>query len=77
MDILPLEMKSGKDYTEHSALSKFLEDTDYGSDRAIVFSNEHRIFKKKSTTYLPVYYCMFLYNEHREEHVILPELEVV
>jgi len=74
---LPLEIKSGKDYTEHSALTKFLETPDYAIDRAIVFSNEREIFKKKGTTYLPIYYCMFLQSEHREDSVILPELEVV
>lgn len=74
---LPVEVKSGKDYTEHSALTKFLETPDYGIDRAIVFSNERTVFRKKGVTYLPVYYCMFLNNDHRNESVILPELETV
>ena len=74
---LPLEIKSGKDYTEHSALTKFLETPDYGIDRAIVFSNEREIFMKKGVTYLPIYYCMFLRNDHRGESVILPELEPI
>lgn len=74
---LPLEIKSGKDYTEHSALTKFLETPDYGIDRAIVFSNEREIFMKKGVTYLPIYYCMFLQNDHRDESVILPELEPI
>lgn len=77
LTILPLEIKSGKDYTEHSALSKFLDNPDYGINRAFVFSNEREIFRKRGTTYLPIYYCMFLYNEYREEPVILPELEVI
>ena len=77
LTVLPLEIKSGKDYTEHSALSKFLENPDYGINRAFVFSNEREIFKKKGATYLPIYYSMFLYNEHREEPVILPELEII
>lgn len=74
---LPMEIKSGKDYTEHSALTKFLETPDYGIDRAIVFSNEREIFMKKGVTYLPIYYCMFLQNDHRDESVILPELEPI
>ncbi len=77
LTVLPLEIKSGKDYTEHSALSKFLENPEYGIHRAFVFSNKREIFKKKGATYLPIYYCMFLHNEHREEPVILPELEIV
>ncbi len=74
---LPLEIKSGKDYTEHSALTKFLETPDYGINRAIVFSNEREIFMKKGVTYLPIYYCMFLRNDHRGESMILPELEPI
>ena len=77
LKVLPLEIKSGKDYTKHSALTTFLENPDYGIERAFVFSNEREVFKKKGATYLPVYYCMFLFNEHREEPVILPELESV
>lgn len=75
--VLPLEIKSGKDYTEHSALTKFLETPEYGIRRAIVFSNERNVFKEKGVTYLPVYYCMFLHDERHEEPVILPELESV
>ena len=32
---------------------------------------------KKGVTYLPIYYCMFLQNDHSGESVILPELEPV
>ncbi len=77
LTVLPIEIKSGKDYTEHSALTKFLETPEYGIERAIVFSNEREIFKKKGVTYLPIYYCMFFQSEHRDESVILPELESV
>ena len=77
LNALPLEIKSGKDYTEHSALTKFLETPDYGIKRAVVFSNEREIFMKKGVTYLPIYYCMFLQNDHRGEPVILPELEPI
>ena len=77
LTVLPLEIKSGKDYTDHSALTKFLETPDYGINHAIVFSNEREIFRKKGVTYLPIYYIMFLHNEHREEPVILPELEAI
>lgn len=77
LEVLPIEIKSGKDYTEHSALTKFLETPDYGISRAIVFSNERKIFKKKGVTYWPIYYSMFLQNDLSSEKVILPELESV
>lgn len=78
LQVLPLEVKSGKDYTEHSALSKFLEDSVYGIGRAIVFSNERKIYKKKGVTYLPIYFCMFLHKEANEtDAVVLPALDPV
>ena len=77
LTVLPLEIKSGKNYTEHSELTNFLETADYEINRAVVFSNEREIFKKKGVTYLPIYYCMFLNNKHSDKPVILPELDVI
>ena len=76
LKVLPVEVKSGKDYTEHSALNKFLQTPDYGIDRAIVFSNERQVKHKNGVVYMPVYYCMFLqYQPIDEGLVVLPELE--
>ena len=72
---LPLEIKSGKDYTEHSALTNFLQTPEYSIKNAIVFSNEREVFCKNGVTYLPISYCMFLDNGLRDKPVILPELE--
>lgn len=78
LTVLPLEIKSGKDYTEHSALTNFLQTPDYYINQAVVFSNEREIYTKNGVTYLPIYYVMFFNNEHCEEDsVILPELESV
>ena len=74
---LPIEVKSGKDYTNHSALTKFLETPDYPIDRALVFSNERDVTERGGILYLPIYYCMFLGNARRETPVILPELDAV
>ena len=78
LQVLPLEIKSGKDYTEHSALIKFLETPEYGIEKAIVFSNEREVYQKKGVSYFPIYYCMFLHKDVNDtEAVILPELEMV
>lgn len=77
LQVLPLEIKSGKDYTEHSALEKFLNTPEYGINRAIVFSNERKVYKHKGVTYMPIYYCMFLQNQSQTDSVILPALESV
>jgi hypothetical protein len=76
LQVLPIEVKSGKDYTEHSALTKFLDTPEYGIEHALVFSNERDVRQKKGVTYLPIYYCMFLQKDSADS-VILPELENV
>jgi len=55
----PLEIKSGKDYKEHSALDRFLSNPDYHIKQAYVLSNERNVYAEDGITYLPVYYVMF------------------
>lgn len=73
--VLPLEIKSGKDYKEHSALSKFLDEKEYNIHQAIVFSNEPRVWQDKRIWYMPIYYIMFL-QKSQAEQIILPRLEM-
>lgn len=73
--VLPLEIKSGKDYKEHSALSKFLDEKEYNIHQAIVFSNEPRVWQDKGIWYMPIYYIMFL-QKSQTEQIILPKLEM-
>ena len=56
---IPIEVKSGKDYTVHSALDKFLAVKDYNIKRAYVLSNNREVFTKSGVTYIPIYYVMF------------------
>lgn len=60
---IPIEVKSGKDYTVHSALNKFLTNDEYNVKRAYVLSNEQKVYTKKGITYIPIYYVMFFQNE--------------
>ena len=69
--VLPLEVKLGKDYKEHSALSKFLDEKEYNIHQAIVFSNEPGVWQEKGIWYMPVYYVMFLQKSTAED-IILP-----
>ncbi|MBO8465104.1 MAG: ATP-binding protein [Bacteroidetes bacterium] len=59
---IPIEVKSGKDYTVHSALDKFLSVDEYGVRRAYVLSNERDVYVKNGITYIPIYYIMFFEN---------------
>lgn len=53
--VVPLEIKSGKDYQTHSALSFFMKNT---FDEGYVLSN-YNISKKGNILYLPIYMIMF------------------
>lgn len=72
---LPIEVKSGKNYTSHSALNKFLGNSEYGISKAIVFSNEGNVVMKNGIAYMPVYYCMFLSHSGDDSGDMFPKLE--
>lgn len=60
LSILPIEVKSGKDYNIHSALNKMLNDQNYNVIKGIVLSNERVIKQVDNILYLPIYFVMFL-----------------
>ena len=60
LSVLPIEVKSGRDYTIHSALSNTTSNKDYGITRGIVLSNSGEVKAKNKITYMPIYYSMFL-----------------
>ena len=59
LSAVPIEVKSGKDYTIHSALSTFVNNADYHVKKAYVLSNKRQISVNDKITYLPIYYAMF------------------
>lgn len=56
---VPIEVKSGKDYTVHSALNTFVKNEDYHIKKAFVVSNERTVKQNGKITYIPIYYIMF------------------
>lgn len=56
---LPIEVKSGRDYTIHSALSKFMKVPTYNIKRACVLSNEASVYESDGIVYMPIYNVMF------------------
>ena len=62
LSILPLEVKSGKDYTIHRALDRFVNNSDYKVKSAMVLSNDASVLQKEKTLYIPIYYVMFFQN---------------
>ena len=59
---IPIEVKSGKDYSVHSALDKFLLNDDYNIKKAYVLSNERNVYVENGIIYMPIYYVMFFQN---------------
>ena len=78
LTVLPIEVKSGKDYTVHGALNNFVNTPDYHIQKAVVLSNEREISVKNGITYLPVYYCMFYQKDfvRDEGELVIPEIEL-
>lgn len=77
LTVLPVEVKSGKDYRVHSALDKFLSTPDYHIRQAVVLSNEQRVYRDGDILYMPVYYCMFFCcHDVKSADVTIPELPV-
>ena len=60
MSAHPVEVKSGKDYTVHSALNNLLKNPDYNLQSGTVISNEREAYQDGKVTYMPVYFVMFM-----------------
>ena len=60
--VLPIEVKSGKDYTYHRALSNIMDCEEYDLPEALVLNNEN-VTVEGRISYLPVYMVMFLEKE--------------
>lgn len=66
LSVIPIKVKSGKDYTVHSALNTFVRNEDYHIQKAFVLSNEREVSVKGKITYLPIYYIMFFQADASE-----------
>lgn len=60
LSAVPIEVKSGKDYTVHSALNTFVKNEDYHVKKAFVVSNERNVMQKGKIIYIPIYFIMFV-----------------
>lgn len=60
--VLPIEVKSGKDYEKHSALDNVMATQEYGIREAYVFTNDN-VKTDGKLTYFPIYMVMFLQDD--------------
>lgn len=58
-EVIPIEVKSGKDYERHNALTNVLNCRDYGIDKAYVMCNGN-MERKGKIVYAPIYMTMFI-----------------
>ena len=68
-NVLPIEIKSGKDYQRHAALDNVMENRDYAIPTAFVFQNDN-VRADGRVVYLPIYMLMFLQKEQIPESMI-------
>ena len=69
--ILPIEVKSGKDYNRHSALNNVLNISNYSVKEAFVLSN-YNVSVVGKITYYPIYMLMFIINDN----IMMPKIEL-
>ena len=70
LSVVPIEVKSGKDYTVHSALNALVQNEEYQIKKAVVLSNEREITHKGKITYMPIYDIMFFRQESSKSYFI-------
>ena len=75
-EIIPVEVKSGKYYERHNALSNVLSNEEYAIRRAIVLCNDN-IREVGRILYAPIYMLMFMHQKERVpqslHQFVLPE----
>ncbi len=71
LSVLPIEVKSGKNYNEHASLDAFVATPDYHIEQAFVMSNEREVKQNGKVTYLPIYYVMFFIPSTPPTEVLL------
>ena len=69
--ILPIEIKSGKDYYRHNAMDNVLDLTDYGIGEGYVFCNGN-VETVGKITYFPIYLLMFLQKKELPNEILFP-----
>jgi len=67
--VLPIEIKSGKDYYRHNAMDNVLGIAEYAIEEGFVFCNGN-IENKGKVTYFPIYMLMFLQKKEMPSEIV-------
>ncbi len=68
-NVVPVEIKSGKDFTKHAALSSVIANSEYDIKEAMVFYNGNIAVSEK-VVYYPIYMLMFVAHSEMESEMI-------
>ena len=60
LNVLPIEIKSSKDYKRFRTLPKLLADQNFRMTKGYVFSNERKVWEEEKIKYYPIYFIMFI-----------------
>lgn len=71
LTIVPLEVKSGKDYKRHVALTRFMTTEDYNIKKGYVLSNSREVERVGDIAYIPIYYSLFFQNRPYSDTPVL------
>ena len=67
--VLPIEIKSGKDYYRHNAMDNVLNQSDFGVEEGYVFCGGN-IEQAGNITYFPIYMLMFLEKKELPDEIL-------
>ena len=65
-EVVPIEVKSGKTYERHRALSNVMANEEYAIPRAVVLCQDN-VQVNDNVTYMPIYMLMFMQHEQTED----------
>ncbi|MEE1167111.1 MAG: AAA family ATPase [Treponema sp.] len=75
-ELVPLEIKSGKNYERHNALKNVTTSNDFDIKKAFVFCNDNVKINGK-VTYLPIYMIMFIKNKETDSLIYKLDLSSI
>lgn len=71
LSVVPLEVKSGKDYKRHVAISRFVSTEEYSIKYAYVLSNSNIVETDGKIRYVPIYFSLFFDNRLYKDGPVL------
>ncbi len=75
-EVIPIEVKSGKDYQKHNALDNLVNSSEYNIKKAYILSNKN-LSVKDNKIYLPIYMIMFIKKDELVDMIYKVDLSML